>query len=119
MDELRYTFALAFSGADLPRAVVLAVGASLFCSSKISTSRMTVAVFLADRAWPFVHMGISGYGAPEIARALSYAAWSAPADFVAYLVRFCGLYALITIGYRLRVGLHRIIPGGSRLTAPY
>ena len=119
MGDFEFLFSVAFSGADLSRALWLGTIASLLCTEKFGPFRMTFLMFLIDRAWPFADMAFAGYGMKEIAASVAYAVESLPQDMTYHVFRFGGLYAICSFTYTLRVMLHRASRNSVKLTLPY
>ncbi|MEM9989908.1 MAG: hypothetical protein AAF723_10360 [Pseudomonadota bacterium] len=110
MEDTIYLLSLAFSGSDLPRALWLGFFGALLCSSRFPPVKMGTLIFLIDRIWPFAAMGFSGYGAGEIAGALSYTLKTLHVDAIPLMIRAMGLYLMVSVGYAARLMLHGYKP---------
>lgn len=110
MYDLSYILSVAFSGSDLTRALWLGPVGSLFCSSRLTPFSVWCLVMVIDRVWPFVAMGLSGYGAGEVAAAFAYWFRSLPDDALALFLRAGGLLAMVVVGYWARLTLHGAKP---------
>ena len=119
MDDFGFVLSVAFSGADLTRALWLGLVGSLFCTKQFGPARMAILLLLIDRVWPFVGMGLAGYEMPQISQSVAYAVQSIPRDLTIHFVRFVGLFALAGIGYQLRIAIHRGSAGKNGLPVPY
>lgn len=119
MDDFGFVLAVAFSGADLTRALWLGLVGSLFCSPKFHPLKATILIFLVDRSWPYIGMALSGFSMSDIAISLAYAIDSLPRDATIHLTRFVGLYALCASGYWIRLTLHRGGNATTKVPLPY
>ncbi|WP_370337228.1 hypothetical protein [Parvularcula marina] len=119
MEDLTFVLSVAFSGADLNRALWLALVGSLFCTKNFQPLRMTAIIFLIDRIWPYAGMALAGYDMPEIAASVAYAVETFPRDATIYLLRFGGLFVLCASGYHLRLLIHRGNVSNKKMPVPY
>lgn len=119
MEDFGFILHVAFSGADLSRALWLGLVGSLFCTRKFQPLRMTVLLFLIDRVWPFLGMAFAGYAMSDIALSVRYAFETLPRDATFLVIRFGGLFALCTSGYHLRMAIHRGASEKNRLPVPF
>lgn len=114
MESVGQTLAVAFSGADLVRAIWLGLIASLFCNERNTPLAIACITFAIDRIWPFAAMGLSGHSVQSVSAAVAYAIRSIPSDFFVLAVRFFGIYGLIMLGYVFRLRIH----GRRHVTKP-
>jgi len=63
MEDLNYIISLGFSGADIPRAVIVAFFMSMLFAPRISTWRLGFGALAVDRiVWPLVAQAAAGAG---------------------------------------------------------
>lgn len=118
MVDLGYLFSLAFSGADLWRAVWIGLIASLFCTGGRTPLKLLIAAAVVDAAWPYADMLLSGFSARDVSIAMGYAIRSTPDLVLVIAVRLAGIYALISGGYWLRLKLHGHKPQTKAVKVP-
>lgn len=107
MQDLQYIVGIGFSGADLPRAIILAFLFAMFAKSETNLWKAGLLALLIDRTvWPIAAMGSSGADLQSIYAAIGGMAKSLKDDLGIYIVRYMGLVLMIG-GFRwLRASLH-------------
>lgn len=119
MPDLLHVLSLAFSGADLTRALWLGLLTSLLCRPSFEPIAATVPLFLLDRLWPYAGMVLSGYDLEAVAASATYQFATLPQDSLMLAVRFAGLFTLVGLGYGFRRALHRVVPKGPPLPTAF
>ncbi|MGV6821228.1 MAG: hypothetical protein ACWA5T_12120 [Parvularcula sp.] len=106
MDNLGYILSVAFSGADLTRAIWLAVIGSLIASKYLPPVKATFLLLIIDRVWPFLTMGLNGHDVRAVSAAVGNAIATIPQDALTILIRGLVLYLVVLGGYQMRLRLH-------------
>jgi len=112
MDDLEYIIGIGFSGADLPRAIILAFIFAMF--AKRDTNIWVYAMFalVIDRTvWPIAAMGASGAEFNSIYASMVAMVKSFKNDLGIYIVRYVGLVVMVTGFIWIRTGVHKVMPG--------
>ncbi|WDI30382.1 hypothetical protein PUV54_10470 [Hyphococcus flavus] len=111
MQDLQYIIGIGFSGADLPRAIILAFLFAMFAKGESNLWKVGLLALLIDRTvWPIAAMGSSGAEIQSIYAAIGGMAKSFTDDLGIYIVRYIGLVLMIG-GFRwMRSAIHGI-PG--------
>ena len=111
MEDLNYIIGIGFSGADLPRAVILAFLFAMFAQGNANIWKAALLALLIDRTvWPIAAMGASGAELQSIYAAIGGMVRSLKDDLGIYIVRYIGLVLMIG-GFRwLRASIHNISP---------
>ncbi len=111
MEDLNYIIGIGFSGADLPRAVILAFLFALFAHGNTNICKGGLLALLIDRTvWPIAAMGASGAELQSVYSAIIGMAKSVKDDLGIYIVRYIGLVLMIG-GFRwLRASIHSVSP---------
>ncbi len=111
MQDLNYIVGIGFSGADLPRALILAFLFAMFAKSETNLWKAGLLALLIDRTvWPIAAMGSSGADLQSIYAAIGAMFKSFTDDLGIYIVRYIGLVLMIG-GFRwVRSTIHAI-PG--------
>lgn len=115
MEDLEYILGIGFSGADMPRAVILAFVFAMF--AKRDTNMWVYAVFalVIDRVvWPIASMGAAGADIQSIYASIAAMSKTFLDDLGIYIVRYMGLVVMITGFTWLRASIHKFMPGGRR-----
>ncbi len=112
MQDLQYILGIGFSGADIPRAVILAFLFAMFAKKNTNIWQVAVLALLIDRTvWPIAQMGASGAELQSIYAAASGMARSLIDDLGIYVVRYLGFVMMIG-GFRwMRASIHGFAPG--------
>jgi hypothetical protein len=107
MQDLQYIVGIGFSGADLPRAIILAFLFAMFAKGETNLWKLGLLALLIDRTvWPIAAMGSSGAEIQSIYGAIGGMFKSFGNDLGIYIVRYIGLVLMIG-GFRwIRAGLH-------------
>ncbi|MEX6633524.1 hypothetical protein [Hyphococcus lacteus] len=115
MEDLQYIVSIGFSGADLPRAVILTFLFAMFAKGETNIWKVGMLALLIDRTvWPIAAMGSSGADIQTIYASIGAMAKSFPDDLGIYIVRYIGLVLMVG-GFRwMRSSLHAM---PSRKTA--
>lgn len=111
MEDLNYIIGIGFSGADLPRAVILAFLFAMFAQGNGNIWKIGLLALLIDRTvWPIAAMGTSGAELHSIYSAIGGMAKSFQDDLGIYIVRYIGMVLMIG-GFRwMRASIHNITP---------
>jgi len=104
MEDLSYIVGIGFSGADLPRAVILAFLFAMFAQGNGNIWKIGLLALLIDRTvWPIADI-------QSIYAAIAGMAKTFKNDLGIYIVRYIGLVLMIG-GFRwLRASLHSMSP---------
>ena len=107
MQDLQYIIGIGFSGADLPRAIILAFLFAMFARGESNLWKVGLLALLIDRTvWPIAAMGSSGADIQSIYAALGAMFKTFVDDLGIYIVRYIGLVLMIG-GFRwLRASIH-------------
>lgn len=115
MEDLQYIVGIGFSGADLPRAVILAFLFAMFARRDTNVWFYALFALLIDRTvWPIASMGASGADIQSIYASIGAMANTFVDDLGFYFVRYMGLVLMILGFSWLRTSLHGIVPGGKK-----
>lgn len=107
MEDLSYIIGLGFSGTDVWRAVIISFFAAMLVRKRKDMVRMTLLALVFDRIiWPLTDMAFSGASQTSIMGALSAIIETFPTELGLYVVRYAGLYVLITMFMLLRRRIH-------------
>jgi hypothetical protein len=118
MEDLQYIIAIGFSGADLPRAIILSFLFAMFAKKDTNLWRMALLALLIDRTiWPIAAMGASGADVQSIYASIAALFKTFFDDLGIYIVRYIGLVLMISGFVWLRTGIHRLIPNKRSHTA--
>ncbi len=118
MEDLEYILGIGFSGADLPRAVILAVLFAAFAKRDTNIWKVGLLAILIDRTvWPIAAMSSSGADLQSIYASIAAIFQGFADDLGIYIVRYIGLVLMIGAFRWLRSAIHRIVPGGRREAA--
>ncbi len=111
MEDLNYIIGIGFSGADLPRAVILAFLFAMFAQGNGNIWKIALLALLIDRTvWPIAAMGSSGADIQSIYASIAAMVKTFQNDIGIYMVRYIGLVLMIG-GFRwMRAGLHNLTP---------
>lgn len=112
MEDLEYIVGIGFSGADMPRAIILAFIFAMF--AKRDTNIWVYAMFalLIDRtAWPIAAMGAAGADIQTIYASIGAIFKTFIDDLGIYIVRYMGIVLMITGFMWMRSSVHKILPG--------
>lgn len=111
MQDLQYIIGIGFSGADLPRAVILAFLFAMFAKRNTNIWQVGLLALLIDRTvWPIAEMGASGADIQAIYASIGALFQTAVDDLGIYIVRYIGLVLMIG-GFRwLRSSIHGMGP---------
>lgn len=115
MQDLEYILGIGFSGADLPRAVILAFLFAMFANKDTNIWRMGLLALLIDRlVWPIASMGAAGADIQAIYASVGALVKTFIDDLGIYIVRYIGLTLMIG-GFRwFRASIHKMAPGGKK-----
>lgn len=115
MQDLQYILGIGFSGADIPRAIILAFLFAMFARRDTNIWQVGLLALLIDRTvWPLAEMGASGAELQSIYAAVSAMFKSLFDDLGIYIVRYIGLVMMIG-GFRwLRSSIHAMGPRKSK-----
>ncbi|MEM8934804.1 MAG: hypothetical protein AAGC77_00160 [Pseudomonadota bacterium] len=112
MQDLQYIVGIGYSGADFPRAVILAFLFAMFARRDINVWQSGLFALLIDRTvWPFAAMGATGADPQAIMASFTAIFRTFVDDLGIYIVRYIGLVLMIGVFFTLRVGIHRALPG--------
>lgn len=111
MQDLQYIIGIGFSGADLPRAIILAFLFAMFAKSENNLWKVGLLALLIDRTvWPIAAMGSSGAELQSIYAAIGGMFKSFTDDLGIYIVRYIGLVLMIG-GFRWMRSTIHAMPG--------
>jgi len=111
MSDLQYIISIGFSGADLPRAIILAFLFAMFAKKDTNIWRAALLALLIDRTiWPIAAMGASGADIQSIYASIGAIFKTFLDDLGIYIVRYIGLVLLISGFVWLRASVHKMIP---------
>ena len=112
MEDLSYIVSIGFSGADLPRAAILAFLFAMFAQGNGNIWKIALLALLIDRlVWPIAAMGSSGADIQSIYATIGGMAKTFTKDLGVYIVRYIGLVLMIG-GFRwMRASIHNLSPG--------
>jgi len=109
MEDLQYIIGIGFSGADLPRAVILSFLFAMFAKGEANIWKAGLLALLIDRTvWPIAAMGSSGADIQTIYAAIGAMVRSLKDDLGVYIVRYIGIVLMIG-GFRwFRASVHKL-----------
>lgn len=111
MQDLQYIIGIGFSGADLPRAMILAFLFAMFAKGESNLWKVGLLALLIDRTvWPIAAMGSSGAELQSIYAAIGGMFKSFTDDLGIYIVRYIGLVLMIG-GFRWMRSTIHAMPG--------
>lgn len=111
MEDLNYIVGIGFSGADLPRAVILSFLFAMFAQANSNIWKAGLLALLIDRTvWPIAAMGASGAELQSIYAAIAGMARSFTDDLGVHMVRYIGLVLMIGGFRQLRASIHSMTP---------
>jgi len=111
MEDLQYIIAIGFSGADMPRAIILSFLFAMFAKKDTNIWRMALLALLIDRmVWPIAEMGASGASIQSIYASIAAMFKTFFNDLGIYIVRYIGLVLMISGFVWLRARIHKMIP---------
>lgn len=112
MEDLEYIIGIGFSGADMPRAVILAFLFAMFARKDTNVWAYSLFALLIDRTvWPIAAMGASGADIQSIYASISAMFSTFLDDLGVYFVRYMGLVLMILAFTWVRSSLNRMTPG--------
>lgn len=112
MEDLQYILGIGFSGADMPRAIILAFLFAMFARKDTNIWQVGLLALLIDRTvWPIAAMGSAGADIQTIYASIAAIFKSLPDDLGIIIVRYIGIVLMIG-GFRWsREQVHRMAPG--------
>ena len=111
MEDLSYIFSLGFSGADLPRAVIIAFLLAMLLAPKNSIWALGGFALIVDKfVWPIAAQAIAGAGAETVFASIGALFETFVDDLGIYAVRYLGLTIMIGLFNELRARLHSFTP---------
>jgi len=115
MEDLNYIVSLGFSGADLPRAVILTFFFAMFAKKGANIWTLGLLALLIDRMiWPIGAMASTGADIQSIYASIGAMFKTFLDDLGIYIVRYIGLVLMIG-GFRwLRERIHKLTPKKSK-----
>lgn len=114
MEDLQYIVGIGFSGADLPRAVILAFIFAMFARRDTNVWAYGLFALLIDRTvWPIAAMGASGADIQSIYASIGAIFQTFMDDLGFYFVRYMGLVLMILGFSWIRTSIHKMAPGGK------
>lgn len=118
MEDLQYIVGIGFSGADLPRAVILAFFFAMFAKRDTNVWIYTMFALVIDRAiWPIAAMGAAGADVQTMSASVSAMGKSFVDDLGIYIVRYLGLAFMMSAFIWFRARVWRIVPGSGAAPA--
>lgn len=114
MEDLEYILGIGFSGADMPRAVILAFVFAMFAKRDTNIWIYATFALVIDRlVWPIAAMGASGADLQSIYASIGAVFKTFVDDLGVYIVRYMGLVVMITAFIWLRARVHKLVPGSG------
>lgn len=115
MEDLQYIIGLGFSGADLPRAVILSFFVAMLLRKDANIWKIGLFVLFLDRIlWPLVTLGASGAGFEIVSASISAMFKTFIDDLGIYIIRYLGIVIMIG-GFRwVRARIHMFAPRKSK-----
>jgi len=115
MQDLQYIIGIGFSGADLPRAIIMAFLFAMFAKKDTNIWKVGLLALLIDRlVWPIAAMSSSGADIQSIYASIAALFKSFFDDLGIYIVRYLGLTLMIG-GFRwVRASIHKISSSKSK-----
>lgn len=114
MEDLEYILGIGFSGADLPRAAILAFVFAMFAKRDTNIWIYAMFALVIDRVvWPIAAMGASGADVQSIYASIGAMFKTFIDDLGIYIVRYMGLVVMIAAFIWFRARVHRIVPGSG------
>ena len=111
MEDLSYIVGIGFSGADLPRAVILSFFLAVLFAARRSIWLLGLVALVIDRIiWPIVAQASAGAEIHTIYATIGAMVQSAPQDLGVYVVRYVGLTVMIGLFAAMRMRLHKMGP---------
>ncbi len=112
MQDLQYIIGIGFSGADLPRAIILAFLFAMFARKDSNIWQMGLLALLIDRlVWPIASMSATGVDIQAVYASIAALFKTFLDDLGIYIIRYLGLSLMIG-GFRwLRARIHSLAPG--------
>ncbi len=111
MEDLEYIVGIGFSGADLPRAIILAFLFAMFARKDTNVWIYGLFALLIDRTvWPIAAMGASGADLQSIYGSIAGLFQTFVDDLGFYFVRYMGLVIMILGFTWLRTSVHKMAP---------
>lgn len=115
MQDLQYIIGIGFSGADLPRAAILAFLFAMFAKRDTNIWKVGLLALLIDKVvWPIAAMGASGADIQAVYASIAALFKGFLDDLGIYIVRYLGLVLMIG-GFRwLRAKFHEVMSSKSK-----
>lgn len=111
MDDLQYIISIGFSGADLPRAIILSFLFAMFAKRDSNIWRMALLALLIDRTvWPIAAMGASGADIQSIYASIAALFKTFLDDLGIYIVRYIGIVLMVSGFIWVRARIHQLLP---------
>jgi len=111
MDDLQYIIGIGFSGADLPRAIILAFLFAMFAKKDTNIWKASLLALLIDRTvWPIAAMGAAGADIQSIYASIAALFKTFFDDLGIYIVRYIGLVLMMSGFIWMRVRIHKFLP---------
>ena len=111
MDDLQYIFSIGFSGADMPRAIILSFLFAMFAKRDSNIWRMALLALLIDRTvWPIAAMGASGADIQSIYASIAALFKTFLDDLGIYIVRYIGIVLMVSGFIWMRARIHQLLP---------
>ena len=96
MEDLSYSVGLGFSGADIPRALIITFFMAMLFAPQHSMWKLGFAALAIDKIiWPLISLAAAGKGTDAIMGSLESLSGTLVDDLGVYLVRYFGLTVLI------------------------
>ena len=114
MEDLSYIVGLGFSGADLPRALIISFLLAMLFAPKQSIWQLGAFALIIDRMfWPLIQQGFAGAGFEEVFASFGALFETFIDDLGIYVVRYVGLTMMIALFTSLREWVHSLTPANS------
>jgi len=107
MDDLIYIVTLGFSGSDVWRAIIITFFVAMMVTSRRRISVLAFWALIVDRfVWPLSAMASNGADMEMLGTTASAIIAAIPDDMGLYLIRYIGLFLMISVYVAARRRLH-------------
>ncbi len=107
MDDLIYIVTLGFSGSDIWRAIIISFFAAMLVTSRRRVWLVAFWALFIDRfVWPLSAMSSHGADMEMLGTTASAIVTTLPDDMGLYLIRYIGLFVMISVYVAARRRLH-------------
>ena len=111
MEDLSYIVSLGFSGADIPRALIISFFVAMLFAPRRSVWQLGLGALMFDKvAWPLIAQSFAGADPGALFGSFFALFETFFDDLGVYLVRYVGLTILIAAFAAARERLHQLAP---------